>query len=452
MLKNSKPIRIMLASHSHELTGGAELSLLQIIEHLHESSRFELFVVLPYTGSFQKKLNDLGVKNKVVKYSWWANKSKLAPHNLTSHHISPLRNIIKLCNSWRPDVIVTNTSVIPWFGFAGKLLGIPHVWMLREFIGENFYLKYSPSAKEALRQIDESSSVIIVNSKAMKQYYLNSLGSDKIEVFYPTFKESILKHRRVPEATKDLSDPIKIIAIGAITETKGQLDLIKAAGILKSRNVPFEITIMGKVVSEKYFAKIKSAIKEMGVSKYVTVRKFASSFDPIVADHDVCVITSYKESFGRFTVEAMLLGKAVVATINGGSKDIIEPGKGLLYEPGSYRDLANILEDLILKKDKILSLSKDGHGYAVSKFLDPSSYDKLFDIFAKASRNKPTSSTVNQVLVEEMLKSEKHQREVIRQKTIVHEKNLEIIRLTNKVNSLEKSLAKKILGKVVRKK
>ena len=52
---------------------------------------------------------------------------------------------------------------------------------------------------------------------------------------------------------------------------------------------------------------------------------------------DVILVCSQWEAFGRITVEAMLTGKAVIASANGGTTELIKDGEnGLLYTYGNY--------------------------------------------------------------------------------------------------------------------
>ena len=59
---------------------------------------------------------------------------------------------------------------------------------------------------------------------------------------------------------------------------------------------------------------------------------------------DIFVLPSLKESFGIVQIEAMACGKAVVATINGGSEEIVvNDNLGILVEPKNAEVLAEAI-------------------------------------------------------------------------------------------------------------
>ncbi len=64
---------------------------------------------------------------------------------------------------------------------------------------------------------------------------------------------------------------------------------------------------------------------------------------------DICVIPSiWAEPFGITALEAMAMGKTVVASNTGGLKEIIiDKQTGILFEPGNYNELSEILNNLL---------------------------------------------------------------------------------------------------------
>ncbi|MCY2924869.1 MAG: glycosyltransferase family 4 protein, partial [Planctomycetota bacterium] len=63
---------------------------------------------------------------------------------------------------------------------------------------------------------------------------------------------------------------------------------------------------------------------------------------------DVFVLPSLSEARPRVVIEAMILGKCVVATRTGGLPSLIEEGvTGVLVPPGDVAALASVLDDVI---------------------------------------------------------------------------------------------------------
>jgi glycosyltransferase involved in cell wall biosynthesis len=62
---------------------------------------------------------------------------------------------------------------------------------------------------------------------------------------------------------------------------------------------------------------------------------------------DVVVHTSRGEPFGLVLLEAMALGKPVVAAADGGPSEILTDGSGLLYPPGDHHALADAVNRIL---------------------------------------------------------------------------------------------------------
>jgi glycogen synthase len=67
----------------------------------------------------------------------------------------------------------------------------------------------------------------------------------------------------------------------------------------------------------------------------------------IVARAEVVTLPSLWESFGYVCVEAMALGRPVVASAAGGLVDIVQDGSGRLVPPGDAAALAGVLDELL---------------------------------------------------------------------------------------------------------
>jgi len=86
---------------------------------------------------------------------------------------------------------------------------------------------------------------------------------------------------------------------------------------------------------------------------------------------DVVVSASVEpEAFGRVSVEAQAMGKPIIASDLGGSKETILEGKsGYLYKHDDPRELAKSLNTVIeLDQDKLNSIGIEGRKNVTKKF------------------------------------------------------------------------------------
>ena len=88
------------------------------------------------------------------------------------------------------------------------------------------------------------------------------------------------------------------------------------------------------------------------------------------------------EGFGLPVAEAMIHGRAVVASELGGLLDLVEPQKtGLLVPPGDGGALADALAELIDHPETARQFGRAGRRRAVEKFTWKSASDRLADVY-----------------------------------------------------------------------
>ncbi|MGE3520501.1 MAG: glycosyltransferase [Vicinamibacterales bacterium] len=373
------PSRVLLVSHSPILTGGAERSLLEIARFLHDRSDFSVVVAVPADGPMRGAVLDRGIACVVLPFGWGV----YAPGNEgLSVGIAGLHAMRQFLLDWRPDVVLTNTSVIPWFAYLSRRLGIPHAWFLREYVGDDNDIDFYPDPGRALQLIGECADRVFVNSEFMRARYEVALQRRDIDVVYPTIDRAILDH--VPrdvsdEGSEHGSARTSILVFGSIMPRKNQLELLKAAAILHRRRQDFTVTVMGPIGARDYFDSMLVFVREQRLD--AIVRFVANQDNPFVevARHDICVVPSVREPFGRVLLEAMILKRAVAASDIAGTREILAaaPDAGLLYPVGEPAALAERLEALIADPAARRALGQRAHDYAIARFVQSDGLARL---------------------------------------------------------------------------
>ena len=144
------------------------------------------------------------------------------------------------------------------------------------------------------------------------------------------------------------ANPLRILFVGILRESKGLLVLIEAGSQLAKRGVPFKLQVVGQFQSPEFEAQVKERLEELNLQDAV---EFVGPLDNdakwrAYARADVlCLPTFYEaETFAIVLVEAMCAALPVVATRWRGIPEVVEEGKtGYL---AAVRDAASIADRL----------------------------------------------------------------------------------------------------------
>ncbi|MDD5145386.1 MAG: glycosyltransferase family 4 protein [Candidatus Pacebacteria bacterium] len=245
--------------------------------------------------------------------------------------------------------------------------------------------------KEVIDEIDGIIGVNPLNLKVFKNYkgpkivIPNGIDLDK---FNP----------RVPKIKKYLDGKINILFLGRIEERKGLIYLLKAYKILEKKvgngwaNSNLRLIVVGegplKDDCEKFVRdnKLKNVVFE-GENRKIPAASYYATADIY------CSPAIYGESFGIVLIEAMAVGKPVVAFANSGYEIVLGKGKGknFLAKPKDYRTLAKKLEILIKNKKLRKEMGEWGKKEA-RKYSWPRIADEVLAFYKLCQKRKSKSS------------------------------------------------------------
>ncbi|WGX75697.1 glycosyltransferase [Paraclostridium bifermentans] len=234
-------MKVLVVAHTTDLSG-ANKSLLGIIEQL--SSKVEFVVVVNNKdGEFIGKLKKLNIRVVYKKYSWIYAKprinffKRIIRFNIDFikyyifRHIS--KNTLREFSQERFDLIYTNTSTVDFGAIISEKLKIPHIWHIREFGEEDFGFKCIVSNRYR-KKILKNSKFIILISNALKEKYINYMGSDvdNLRVIYNGLN---VENLYSPIRERRFDNEINLLIAGQVCEAKGQNQAIDAIGKLREK-------------------------------------------------------------------------------------------------------------------------------------------------------------------------------------------------------------------------
>ena len=406
-IKRNRAVSVVFFSHCGEL-GGSERSLIDLVKQLIQDYGVLCTIYLP-EGPSQQYLKDLGAA--VVNFSskWWCglenNQVELIrslEHGLSDTFHELMCNLEEL-RSISPDVICTNTIVIPWGAFAAALAKTPHFWMINEFGEADHQFKFLFSYDTVLSVIDQYSNKIITRSKALQDGLFSQLPIDKVETIYRNIQMPPI----IPKTASRTRGTLQLFFPAVIMPSKGQLDAVNACLELLKRGLDIEIIFAGHVADSNYYDFIISRVNASTRQDRFSFLPFQEDISQLYSNADIVLVCSRNESFGRVVLEAMLMGKAVIATDAGGNRELISHGvTGFLYEPGNINVLADNIE-LIYNDRRIgYSVGERALKFANSEFTNQKFGGRYFDSFLQAKNNGNFLSIGKDRLLVEMLMNE----------------------------------------------
>ncbi|MEW6668390.1 MAG: glycosyltransferase family 4 protein [Thermodesulfobacteriota bacterium] len=124
------------------------------------------------------------------------------------------------------------------------------------------------------------------------------------------------------------------------------------------------------IVGEGYLKdRLVREVAELGLAESVLFAGFVTEPSQIIATLDVAVLPSFFEGMGRVLLEAMAMGKPVVATRVGGIPDLVKQGvNGLLVSPGSVPELRDALLRLLKDKETAGRMGNEGKNRVTETF------------------------------------------------------------------------------------
>lgn len=150
--------------------------------------------------------------------------------------------------------------------------------------------------------------------------------------------------------------------VGRLTPVKGQKHLIEAAAKVVQQKPDSLFVFLG---DGELLAGLTETASVLGIKDHLKFLGWRPDVADVMSAFDIFVLPSLNEGMGKVLVEAMALGKPIIASNVGGIQDLIRHGEnGLLVPPASSAILADAILDLYENPDTRKKMGEAGKGIA----------------------------------------------------------------------------------------
>lgn len=384
----NKYLKVLFINHTARMAG-AERILLELLKEFKKYN-VKSRVILPFKESFDRELDKIHIPYKIISYTWWAGRENHTESELDRLLLNNVRSTMEIVDEiqlFKPDIVYTNTLVIPWGAIASTLTNTKHVWAIHEFGEADQDLRLFFGDKTSFEIVNRLSSAIITNSKAVQNHVAEYVDIKKLYQYYyyiPTPHSELMKK---PINYFRNKTSLKLLVLGSIISFKGQLDAVRAMQKLKKEDI--ELVLIGPVGDLTYKEEIDDYIIKNNLGEKVRIYNYTDYPFAAIQQADVVLLSSRQEAIARVVFESMLLKKPVIGTNSGGTPEQVKSNfNGLLYQPGNIEELVKCI--LFFKKNpkKIIEFGKNGYSFSKKRFTKKNYYAKILRTMLKVINEK----------------------------------------------------------------
>ena len=385
------PLTILFLDHAPAL-GGAERSLLLLLKHL-DRDQWQPHLVCQ-EGLLAQAAKDLGVATHIVPMPR-LRRSLYAP----LHWLRAAHTIASLARQVNAALLVANTvRAALYTAPAAHLARRPFVWHMRDlWLSESqpHHLWVDRIGKQLLCA---TAARVIANSHATAAH-LPCHGQVtvihngiEVERYDPRTDGNPFRQRyNIP-----LDAPL-VGTVGRLRPWKGQDRFLRALARVRETVPQAQGVIVGGTpfgVKSAYPLQLRRLADELHLNECVVFTGHLDDVRPALAAMDVFVHPGDPEPFGLVNIEAMAMGKPVVAFSHGALPEIVIHGEtGLLAEPGNEEALARMIVRLLLEPDLRDRLAMEARRRAVQCFSVEQSIPSITKAFRSAAATQSRRNT-----------------------------------------------------------
>jgi len=358
--------------------GGGERYLELLCEHL-DPSRFRPILICPEPGSFVGRMQSRGVDVRVV-------------------HLEPLLNpfalmrLVRVLSQEHVTILQTHGARANFYGrVAGWLAGVPVVISTAHNSIADYEVSrlkrwiYSAALRATLPWVKR---IICVSDAIRRDVVQDDPEATGLTETVHNGVDRLMFQKPVDQTRVrrefGLTGGPLLVTVARLSQPKGHCDLIEALALLRVQWPQLQCVCVGD-------GELKESLKALAADRGLSsMCRFVGSRDDVMefyAAADMVVLPSHSEGFPFVILEALAMGKPVIATSVNGVPEVIEHMKtGLLVKAHDVTGLAGAIQSLLEHPDQARQLGHAGRAVVHARFTVDRMVEKTVAVFDEALR------------------------------------------------------------------
>lgn len=342
--------------------GGAERQLVELAKHL-DKERFRVLVATLYSGGpLEKELG--GEEGMHILHLGRRHRFDFAP----------LPHLISLLRREGVDIIQPFLTPATLFGFAAALVARTPVKIMTERCGVR--LNTHPGNR-LYRFVEDRlarfADVVVPNSDSGREYLLaRGISASKVRVIYNGVAPSRIESS--PEERASVLTGLGILpgrpvvgVVASLSPAKDHETLLQAAALVVRSLPEARFVIVG---DGPLRPALEERARQLSLDSQVSFVGHRLRVAPYIGGFDVAVLPSCDhEGCSNFLLEAMALGRPLVATNIGGNRELFQPGEpGVLVPPREAEAMAQAILTILRSPQRAAQMGRQGRHIFESRF------------------------------------------------------------------------------------
>lgn len=391
--------------------GGATQGIVELLSALPRED-YQAYLVIPDQPNERQQalFANLSKKYFRVPMTWWNRKTDLpllwqmavwARGWLTTlGHLRPLWQICYIIREYQIDIVYTGTIMTLDGALAAKICGVPHIWHIKEWIGQRGRVKFWIPDWLLIKVIAYLSNYVIVMTNFIGEIF-NEYGlGDKLQVIYDGVNLSDFQGSLGGQALREklgIQNNQFVVAMSASLSStwKQHAVFIEMASLLAPRYPETVFVAFGPEPQKhnnpvynrpwEYYQGLKRNVLDKGLTNRFFWAGFWGNIPQMMDAMDVLVHPCENEPFGRVAIEAMAASRPVVGPNRGGiSESVVHQSTGLLVEPGEPKAFAEGVSFFIQNSQQLTEFGLNGRRHVESNFSLDAHVEKITDLYKRS--------------------------------------------------------------------
>ncbi len=330
-----KKIRVLECIRQGQI-GGGETHLLSLVENI-DRTKYEPIVLSFTDGPMVTKLADMNISTHII-------------HTERPFDISVWKKVRNLILNEKIELIHCHgTRAVSNVFRAAKTLNIPLIYSIH---GWSFHEDQHPLVKKIriwgekfLTSVTSRNIAVSESSRASGISFMPSFKASVIQYGINQKKfDPTLQFKNIRGEINVDSSSLLILFVARFTKQKQPLSMINAFAEALQQKPELHLLMVGDGDEKKEALQL---VSKLNIESHVHFLPFRSDVPDLLAAADIFVLPSLWEGLPIGLLEAMSMGKPVIATSVDGTKEVITNGQnGLLIET---QDLVANLSQAIVK-------------------------------------------------------------------------------------------------------